>query len=221
MAPPSFRQGPKSPPLLCERVVRTRDAEFLVSCFLPEVVPQSGSTKWLNQVVQQQSHKGGSLLSTTDEKQETNIYWRSPTKGHAQNRHFRFGLGEGPDPHEARHALRYVRRAKHVPGLAASFFGESNQSGEEMGVCPQKDTFRKRNLRHPAHMPTRVTWPPLGGSQNNGFPAYLKITPRDQLSHSQHPVVKWSTPSHVKNYEGGRSYFWLGLSLTDLHLPGF
>ena len=24
-----------------------------------------------------------------------------------------------------------------------------------------------------------------------------------------------------KNYEGGRSYLWLGLSLANLHLPGF
>ena len=27
--------------------------------------------------------------------------------------------------------------------------------------------------------------------------------------------------NHVNNLEGGRSYFWLGSSLTNLHLPGF
>ena len=42
-----------------------------------------------------------------------------------------------------------------------------------------------------------------------------------QMSHNQHPVLKWSTQNHVKDLEGGRHLFWLGLSLTNLHLPGF
>ena len=40
------------------------------------------------------------------------------------------------------------------------------------------------------------------------------------LSHNQNTVLKWSTQNHVKNEEGGRSYLWLGLSLTNFHLPG-
>ena len=35
------------------------------------------------------------------------------------------------------------------------------------------------------------------------------------------PVLTWCTQNHVKNYEGGRSYLWLGLSLSGRHLPGF
>ena len=40
------------------------------------------------------------------------------------------------------------------------------------------------------------------------------------VSHNQNQVVKWSTQNHAKNSEGGRNYFWLGLPLANLHLPG-
>ena len=35
------------------------------------------------------------------------------------------------------------------------------------------------------------------------------------MSHNRNPVLKWPTQSHVKTLEGGRSYFWLGSSLTN------
>ena len=41
------------------------------------------------------------------------------------------------------------------------------------------------------------------------------------LSHNQNPVLKWLTQNHVRKHKGGRNYFLLGLSLTNLHLPGF
>ena len=41
------------------------------------------------------------------------------------------------------------------------------------------------------------------------------------MSHNQNPVLNWSTQGHVKNLEGGRSYFWLGSSLTSFICPGF
>ena len=37
---------------------------------------------------------------------------------------------------------------------------------------------------------------------------------------AQNPV-KWLTQNHVRKYQGGRNYLWLGLSLTNLRLPRF
>ena len=42
-----------------------------------------------------------------------------------------------------------------------------------------------------------------------------------QLRHNQNQVSNWSIQNHVENREGSRNYFWLGLPLTNLHLPGF
>ena len=44
---------------------------------------------------------------------------------------------------------------------------------------------------------------------------------KNNMSRNQNLVQKWSTQNHIKNLEGGRNYFWLGLPLTNLHLPGF
>ena len=45
----------------------------------------------------------------------------------------------------------------------------------------------------------------------------------EHLSHNQNPVLKWLTQNHASGkYKGGRSCFWLGLSLANFHLsPGF
>ena len=45
--------------------------------------------------------------------------------------------------------------------------------------------------------------------------------PQAQMSRNQNLVLKWSTQNHVQDLEGGRSYLWLGLALTNLHLPRF
>ena len=45
--------------------------------------------------------------------------------------------------------------------------------------------------------------------------------PVNQMSHNQNPVLKLPTHKNLRNSEGGRSYLWLGLSLTNLYLPGF
>ena len=48
-----------------------------------------------------------------------------------------------------------------------------------------------------------------------------KVTMRTPESQSK-PGIKMVNPqNHVRKYKGGRSCFWLGLSLTNLHLPGF
>ena len=56
----------------------------------------------------------------------------------------------------------------------------------------------------------------LGLSASNHLPTSFSTSE----SLAQNPVVKWSTQNHVKNSDGGGNYFWLGLPLTNLHLPG-
>ena len=41
------------------------------------------------------------------------------------------------------------------------------------------------------------------------------------LSHNQNPAQKWLTQNHAKNWKGGRTHLWLGLSRSTLQLPGF
>ena len=41
------------------------------------------------------------------------------------------------------------------------------------------------------------------------------------MSHTQNLVLKWSTQIDVRKLNGGRNYFWLGLLLTNLHVPRF
>ena len=44
---------------------------------------------------------------------------------------------------------------------------------------------------------------------------------KPQMSHNQDPVLRWYTQNHASRIKKAdiRSYFWLGSSLTNLHLP--
>ena len=70
----------------------------------------------------------------------------------------------------------------------------------------------------------------FGPPQNRAFLCWVsgKNSPNKQypqkMTHpyesQSKPVLKWSAQNQVKNSEGGRDYFWLGLPL-NLHFPGF
>ena len=57
-------------------------------------------------------------------------------------------------------------------------------------------------------------------NENRHFrgPRFLRQT---HMSHNQNLVLKWSTQNHASRIKKAefRNYFWLGLPLTNLHLP--
>ena len=72
-----------------------------------------------------------------------------------------------------------------------------------------------------------VNIPILSKIDYNGWRTYPKMVPlvlnHGHVSHNQNPVLQWSTQNHAAriNKADIRNYFWLGLPLTNLHLPGF
>ena len=94
------------------------------------------------------------------------------------------------------------------------------------GMFPVQVRRSNRGPRHDTHQcdPKTHARGPLIDKSPQYVPLELYIFPPLRETHQsqiQNPVLKWSTQNHVKNLEGGRSYFWLGSSLTNLHLPGF
>ena len=101
-----------------------------------------------------------------------------------------------------------------VPGRDVSLLeGNTPLISRTFSAALGRDRIDESSSRHPSTKDLRSGFP----GRNHGT---LACHPR-HLSHNQNPVLKWSTQNHVKNSEGGRSYFWLGLSLANLHLPGF
>ena len=90
------------------------------------------------------------------------------------------------------------------------------------GTLPKQGTLSKGTFvkprTHNYHRLQKDLSPP-----NAGLPKLLgkKVRGSNHLSHNQNPVLKWLTQNHVRICKGGRNYLWLGLSLTNLHLPGF
>ena len=86
---------------------------------------------------------------------------------------------------------------------------------QERGRNRQNTGSTKRRQAHFWEGPhvARVSHTPIWGGKN--------MAP--EVSHNQNPVLEWSTQNNVKTQEGGHfhNYFWLGLPLTNLHLPGF
>ena len=53
--------------------------------------------------------------------------------------------------------------------------------------------------------------------------ATVRSQPETRISLAQNPVLNWLTQNHASKIKQAdiRSYFWLGLSLANLHLPRF
>ena len=82
--------------------------------------------------------------------------------------------------------------------------------------------MKKQGIRHTwSLLLTLKKW--LVTQNTEVMDPFLLRVGRVQVSHNQNLVHKWCTQAqnHVKSLEGGRSYLWLGSSLTNLHLPGF
>ena len=106
----------------------------------------------------------------------------------------------------------------HLQGLRSG--SRCSCAGPALAICFAQvlamfRACRSLSLQKPT---TRPALPPARPWIHNDTECFARI----DVSHNQSPVLKWSTQNHASRIKKAdiRSYLWLGLSLTNLHLPG-